>query len=835
MVHVDEKVVTPGNQRRKFTLPSSLAVHLFLLVTVVDRCHATTRNGACLSHMALADRDEDSKLNKLEYTKFVNDMSGGAFRDFFLIAFDDLPPSLQTNFKAFACHCPLDESQQCCPDDSNSQTIDIQGVHSRESWSELQYDWLERICDDTETALGSGSSVGIQVADLTRQAPLENPYAASTSDPAYRSTFNLDRQASPAPTPSTGVCYVSLLRADDNGDSNLTETEFVSFLNFLTNEKWLGLGFAQLPSGLQQVYSSRSIAGSINLQGARPGQSATSSNTAYLREFCSATFLAINTELNGQENGSTIAPTASPTETLLSLASPNSAAVETTPGPTIALNLCFVAMTINDRDGNEFLDQTEYVLFCNQISSGKFSGIQFDSLAAPLKDKFVDLSNGSSDGINVQGTRPNSSPDSAQSNFLERVCLEVDRAVDQALNPVPTLAPSAPTGAVTSPLPTPKETFSSETASPAPVVSESFPTRLSILTRPPFGFTTPQPISSGSTGPESVPSLRVPTPAPISETSAPITGITTTPAPTTTTPAPIKTTPAPIAKTPSPTPLSGRPIFETDAPSRSPKTRTPTTLRPTKSPTVRSSRSPTKSVSQPPVSSAPSDHREGIRYYGNVTFKISNSARLDQDNLISGKTRYQLTQAFTNLAQNVTAQAFLVDRRLRHGRHLLLHYSEGKIDQINDTDCPAEVPTNTICCECYASFAIETFDESSSSAQTEAKKIESILMAAITNGELQQELDAINPDTPVRIEEGQVRQRDDPAGVYTVAGTSVSTTVIYVVAAAVGLLVLVCLWWKCGGTCCTKGSKYGPPKTDPSSVAEAPKEQRNSKKQGWFG
>jgi hypothetical protein len=70
-----------------------------------------------------------------------------------------------------------------------------------------------------------------------------------------------------------------------------------------------------------------------------------------------------------------------------------------------------------------------------------------------------------------------------------------------------------------------------------------------------------------------------------------------------------------------------------------------------------------------------------------------------------------------------------------------------------------------LCCECYASFAIEAFDESSSVAQAEAKKIESMLMTAITNGELQQELDTINPDTPVRIEEGHVRQRDDPAGV----------------------------------------------------------------------
>jgi hypothetical protein len=345
-------------------------------------------------------------------------------------------------------------SNECCPEVSSSQSIDLQGVHSRESWSEPQYAWLERICEDTDTALGLGNLAAIDAADLnpqvSRQAPLENRSPPSTSSPAYRSTFRSNQQASPAPTPSTSVCYVSLLRADDNGDNKLNKIEFVSFLNFLANDKWVGLGFTELPLGLQEVFNTRSNSTSINLQGSRPGQSATSANTAYLREFCSGTFLAINAELYGQDNGSTTVPTASPTRVVLSLATPNGAAGGATSAPTIALNLCFVAMTINDRDGNEFLDRTEYVLFCNQISSGKFSDLEFDSLEAPLRAKFIDLSNGSSKGINVQGTRPNSSPDSDQSSFLERICLEVDRAVEQALNPVPTVAPSVPNGAGTS-------------------------------------------------------------------------------------------------------------------------------------------------------------------------------------------------------------------------------------------------------------------------------------------------------------------------------------------------------------------------------------------------
>ena len=56
------------------------------------------------------------------------------------------------------------------------------------------------------------------------------------------------------------------------------------------------------------------------------------------------------------------------------------------PSPTIALNLCFVAMIVSDVDGNDILDSFEYAAFCNQISGGQFINVAYDDLAAPLKD-----------------------------------------------------------------------------------------------------------------------------------------------------------------------------------------------------------------------------------------------------------------------------------------------------------------------------------------------------------------------------------------------------------------------------------------------------------------
>jgi hypothetical protein len=219
---------------------------------------------------------------------------------------------------------------------------------------------------------------------------------------------------------------------------------------------------------------------------------------------------------------------------------------------------------------------------------------------------------------------------------------------------------------------------------------------------------------------------------------------------------------------------------------------------------------------------APSQHVEGIKYYGNVTFTISNAARLDEIHLQSGMTRNHLTAAFRIVVQTVTDRVVGQDdswqQRSLRGRQRRLQFvlsvSETRLDRIENAPCPSDAPPGTLCEECYASFVMEAPAESSSlsSDAVDTKLIETELMTAITNGELQQALDGVDPDTLVRIEEGQVRQRADPVGVYTIAGTSFPTaTIIGCVVGCVVLLVLICLW-----TCCCSSRvgrrQKGPPK-----------------------
>ena len=112
-------------------------------------------------------------------------------------------------------------------------------------------------------------------------------------------------------------------------------------------------------------------------------------------------------------------------------------------------------------------------------------------------------------------------------------------------------------------------------------------------------------------------------------------------------------------------------------------------------------------------------------------------------------------------------------------------------------------------------------------ATTTTELIETELMTAISNGELQQALDDIDPDTLVRIEEGQVRQRADPVGVYSIAGQSYSTAIIGCIVGCVVVLILVCLWCLCCSG--TNGRSKKTSKRDMLAVEGPPK------KQGWFG
>jgi hypothetical protein len=122
-------------------------------------------------------------------------------------------------------------------------------------------------------------------------------------------------------------------------------------------------------------------------------------------------------------------------------------ATAATMAPTVTLDQCYLTMTISDKDGNQKLDSMEYVLFCNQLSRTALATtavgkLEYDSLPSSLKDTYKNLSNGDSEGIDIQGSRPNSNSSNTQQSFLRQICFEVGQAIQEAMRPS---SPSLPT------------------------------------------------------------------------------------------------------------------------------------------------------------------------------------------------------------------------------------------------------------------------------------------------------------------------------------------------------------------------------------------------------
>ena len=231
------------------------------------------------------------------------------------------------------------------------------------------------------------------------------------------------------------------------------------------------------------------------------------------------------------------------------------------------------------------------------------------------------------------------------------------------------------------------------------------------------------------------------------------------------------------------------------------------------------------------------EEKEGTLHYGLASFKMSNSALLDSTHMTSGRTRSQLNEAFNNIAQQVAASQLGSRRRQlrQQSRQLVLKFAFGRVDKIKDMPCPSGIPEGTLCQKCEASFAIEAVNESGNFADSQVASMVPDIEANIENGNLQKELDTINPDTPVRIEEGKVRKRGNPAGFHnSVAGMSYTNIAIIGICVSISILVLYCVWLNCCTSCCGGGGS-----SPSSSRKEIPQESESSKtenkKKGWFG
>ncbi|KAI2497227.1 hypothetical protein MHU86_17274 [Fragilaria crotonensis] len=109
----------------------------------------------------------------------------------------------------------------------------------------------------------------------------------------------------------------------------------------------------------------------------------------------------------------------------------------------ISLEYCFVAMTINDSEGDGYLDSTEYLRFAKLLALEDLDcATKFEDLPQQLQDSFDARS--SNELVSIVGAKPTDVASNEQVQFLTNWCIETISLVGEAsgLCGVPTLAPN---------------------------------------------------------------------------------------------------------------------------------------------------------------------------------------------------------------------------------------------------------------------------------------------------------------------------------------------------------------------------------------------------------
>ena len=199
----------------------------------------------CLIVLAVADVNRDDSLNQEEYVRFINRWSGVTYVG---EMFEDLDPTLQRNYAFLA---------------QEGGEIDVTGSKPEQTVEEDAH--LRRFCAYTLTLLSSG-----QVTVTTR-----------------------------APTPATELllseCFLAMVLSDQNSDSQMNQTEYITFIDRFTEEEIEAETFDELDVILQENFLESAPEGYIDIAGSLPGETPSDELVAV----CTSTQAAVNVVLNG--------------------------------------------------------------------------------------------------------------------------------------------------------------------------------------------------------------------------------------------------------------------------------------------------------------------------------------------------------------------------------------------------------------------------------------------------------------------------------------------------------------------------------------------------------
>jgi hypothetical protein len=389
-------------------------------------CTDTIPRNQCNTALAIADLSQDNLLNDEEFVRFVNRLSSNQYDG---DTFETLPENIKGVYDKFA----VTDGQ-----------VDIFGSKPGQTADEVQDEFINDFCCETDVAVANpgdpsppSSSTPPPVSGPTSEPPSGEP----PTDGGGSGTDDVDCTG----TVDRTQCNTALSIADLSRDDLLDESEYVRFINRLSNNEYSGQLFSDLPGNIQDVYDKFATTDSqIDVFGSKPGQSASSEQDEFLDGLCCETDLAVQNPGASTEDQPTMAPQPSeapgPTESL---------------PPTFGESYCRTSMASVDFNRDDLLNEEEYVLFLNRLTSNQFADLTFDELDVTLQQNFETLI-GPDDQINIFGSKPGQSASDEQEANLDNICLETAIALNgvDSSNPPP-VSTAAPVTTPSSPTPTP--------------------------------------------------------------------------------------------------------------------------------------------------------------------------------------------------------------------------------------------------------------------------------------------------------------------------------------------------------------------------------------------
>jgi hypothetical protein len=343
---------------------------------------------SCKTALVVGDSIErDDRMTQDEYVRFIARLVPNGEVSV-TASFATIPAVFQSSFQTLA---------------SDQTYIDVTGSKPNSSPTTEEAANLENICVVTNAAIITYENGGAQMTLAPSPAVTDtDTNTTDVTDDDLAGDWILTDEAYAA-------CKLDMMYSDLNRDNVLDPDEYVRFINRSVNSTAATFASpADLPESFQTSFEALSGGGSgIDVAGSKPAPSPTSDQDKHLKTVCRATGKTVSVYVGGGDSNP--GATAPPMDEFQ--------------------KECADALSVADRDSNGVMDESEYVRFLNKLMGSTFT--DFDSLADALRANYENISQGTSDGVNIDGAS-HGTLTSSEYEQIVFVCSETEKVLNSS-------------------------------------------------------------------------------------------------------------------------------------------------------------------------------------------------------------------------------------------------------------------------------------------------------------------------------------------------------------------------------------------------------------------